>query len=271
MVRPFRIASPGWSDYGPCSMPKHVSPPIPTRFPTRAAIDHYQALFDLGDYGQDWEIEVADGDRVAELLGEYDAGFPDDDHAFSLMALIVASYDELLRTDATDSRTEWLWQRIDWHLRDRFELHAYTVQYWACVDVESDDPDMLFPVTPRMREIMQSIYGPQRAWPRQPFVVARAEIVGQQFVERPPGLSPEVFRELRSLGENASLSLELVNNQNRQGFTICWMLYRADKAGGGRVLSMVHSGEMWFSSEEDALRRAREELGLADEQWRRLG
>lgn len=242
--------------------------PIPARWSTRAAINHYGELFDLDVHGQDWELEVADGGRVAEFLGAYDAGFPDDDHGFTLMSLIVASYDELsssTASDVPDAQVELLWGRIEAHLRERFELHAYTVQYWARVDIESEDPDMLFSVSPRMRGIMRSIYGPWRAWPREPFVVARAELTSERLMERPPDPSLEFSLALRSVGGDAISFFELIDNQNGQGFSISWGLHRAHAGGNGT--RSVGSGELRFSSKAEALRSARADFGIEDELW----
>ena len=146
--------------------------PIPQRFPTAAAIQSLDAALYLPLRRQDWEIEVADAARVGEFLDLYECGKLDEDERFSLMSLVVASYDELLRESG--DRGHHLWARIRRHLVDHFALHAYTVQGWSFPDEDDDyDPDEVFPFTPYAREVMAAKYGPRDCWPRRPFSVKR--------------------------------------------------------------------------------------------------
>jgi hypothetical protein len=143
---------------------------IELRFPTAAAVDRLTADLRLPPGGQDWEIEVADAARVGEFLDAYEAGGLDDDERFALMALVVASYDELLQACGDADRQ--VWARLRGHLLGEFGLHAYTVQHWSLPD-HDDDPDHVFLFTALAREVMAAVYGPREQWPREPFVVRR--------------------------------------------------------------------------------------------------
>src|SRR5688572_661051 len=142
-------------------------PRIDARYPTAAAIERLTDLLRLPPGDQDWEIEIADARRVGEFLDAYEREPLDDDERFALMALIVASYDELLMDGHEDQQQ---WNRVRRHLVERFDLHEYTVQYWSLPD-EDDDPDRIFQVTPRARKIMQTMFGPRDRWPRRPVAV----------------------------------------------------------------------------------------------------
>lgn len=102
---------------------------------------------------QDWEIECADAERLDEFLSLYERGGLSDDDRFALMALIVSSLDDWLRTGGADKA---VLRRVRRHLLADFSLHAWTIHYW-CLSGESD-PHNLFHATPFMREI----WGQQR-------------------------------------------------------------------------------------------------------------
>lgn len=144
---------------------------IQPRYPTAAAIAQLTAILNLPPCCQDWEIEVADPDRVGEFLDVYERQPLDDDGKFALMALIVASYDELLAEHSNETRYR---ERIRRHLLDQFDLHAYTVQYWSLPDDEDTAAARDgWSFTPFARELMAAVYGPREHWPRRPFVVKR--------------------------------------------------------------------------------------------------
>lgn len=140
------------------------------RYPTAAAIEQLSLDLGLPNVGQDWEIEAADSHRVKEFLDYYDTQQLNDDERFTLMALIIASFDERLRTGQDDL----LQDRIVARLTAKFDVLNYLVQHWAMPD-ETDEnlAGNSFIFTPIARQVMQSMYGNRENWPRTPFAIRR--------------------------------------------------------------------------------------------------
>jgi hypothetical protein len=65
---------------------------------TRYAMDHLNRMFSLPYEGweQDWEIQMADEDRLEEFIAGYSLIKDDDELAFGLAWLIVASLDGMI-------------------------------------------------------------------------------------------------------------------------------------------------------------------------------
>ncbi|MGC3957522.1 MAG: hypothetical protein QM813_06055 [Verrucomicrobiota bacterium] len=141
-------------------MPEPV-PHIAFRCSTAAAIDRLCQRFQLFPNVQDWEIVVADPERIREFLDAYEKEPFDDDERFTLMALLIASFDDLLRENRDDPEA---WHRLHAHLRRRFDLHGYTVQYWSLAD--QDELTEGFAITPRVQEVMGEVFGDRSRWPR---------------------------------------------------------------------------------------------------------
>lgn len=121
------------------------------RFDTATAVDSLARRFGLpNDPGmQDWPWEVANPDRLDEFLAAYeDAGLGDDER-FTLMEMIIQSFEDLGPAMAEDPRWERTLEAID----KGIELHAHTVWYWAAVDTENPDEQWL--VTPFLRKILK--------------------------------------------------------------------------------------------------------------------
>jgi len=98
---------------------------------------------------QDWDIEMADSNRINEFIDlyhEYDLAF---EERMTLMSLIVASYDDYL--NEYDVSVDYRWDRIRAMLskdkRDFVEL----IDYWS-LDNEHDE-DHIFKITPLMRTV----------------------------------------------------------------------------------------------------------------------
>jgi hypothetical protein len=136
-----------------------------SRFPTGSAIQRFTVDFRLPTVGQDWDLESADPNRVAEFLDFYDSQRLNDDEKFTL---ILASYDESLRK----GNDETLQSRIVEHLLAEFDLLNYLVQYWSLPD--EDEPDNIFHFTSIARQVMQTKYGDREKWPRTPFSIKHA-------------------------------------------------------------------------------------------------
>jgi hypothetical protein len=120
------------------------------RHPTKAAIDRLSKCFGLtlDPYMQDWEIECADPKRVGEFLDFYLTGTVDDDERFTLMALILGSFEEYYRSNESDST---LWDRIKSLLSADVDLHSDHIEYYQRLDALSDDE--CFPISKLMRQI----------------------------------------------------------------------------------------------------------------------
>lgn len=121
----------------------------PMRFPTADSIDYLDSVLqiDKNRYSQDWEIEIADPTRLEEFLDVYENQTRNDDDRFTLMALIVCSFED---STADGINTE-LWQRIRRFLLSDFLLHQYTILYWC--NAEETDPDNVWTITPLMRGV----------------------------------------------------------------------------------------------------------------------
>ena len=139
-----------------------------SRYTTAAAIGRFTSDLGLAEVGQDWELEAADPARVFEFLGYYDTHHLNDDERFTLMSLIVASFDEALAAD-TESRDQ-----IIARLNARFDILNSLVQYWAMPDEAETEPGFNF--TPVARQIMRSNFGDRENWPRTPFSILRVDI-----------------------------------------------------------------------------------------------
>ncbi len=207
---------------------------ITPRHPTAAAIERLAKMFGLPSAGQDWEIVCADADRVCEFLDAYESAPLNQDEKFTLMALIVASYDELLTKGCDDPRH---WDRIRRHLLDRFDLHGYTVQYWSLP--EEDEPNDVFDFTWRAREIMTAVYGSRQKWPRRPAVIKR-------FIDRPVPAVPGVPLD----------AMDITDNRDGTGFTLWWSKFR-NRSTGERLCGSV----------EEAMEHAAREFGVPVERW----
>ena len=66
------------------------------RHPTREAIEKFNKLLNLKEdpFMQDWEVECADPDRLEEFLNCYRSFAHTADERFTLMALILGSFEE---------------------------------------------------------------------------------------------------------------------------------------------------------------------------------
>jgi hypothetical protein len=96
---------------------------------------------------QDWDIGLADPQRIAEFLDLYEGGTLSEVERFALMELVVASFDELLGLTGAVGQ---IWRRIRSHLMRERTLHEATIEYWSC-----DEPDSGggFLVTPYIRQL----------------------------------------------------------------------------------------------------------------------
>ena len=99
-------------------------------------------------YMQDWELECADPARVEEFLDCYDIHAKSDDEKFTLMALILGSFEDY---HGLEDPSEGVWQRIKSILTGDLALHRDHIEGYQCMDAESEDE--CFPITSLMRQI----------------------------------------------------------------------------------------------------------------------
>jgi len=119
------------------------------KHPTRKAIDKFNKLFGLIEleHMQDWEIECSNPDRVTEFIDYYSL-LEDDDEKFTLMALILGSYEEF---HAPNKMNIEIWNKIENILiRDRVLLIDH-IEYYSCLEINNEDE--WFPITPLIRKV----------------------------------------------------------------------------------------------------------------------
>jgi hypothetical protein len=114
---------------------------FPPRWPTRRTIDSLTRRLGLREeWCQDWELDVAEPSRIGEFCDFYEAVALDRHERWSLMSLIVFSYDDYLQQTPIDQRDQSLDDRIEGILREDFVLHFHTVEYWAGLENAMVDP-----------------------------------------------------------------------------------------------------------------------------------
>lgn len=101
----------------------------------------------LTEGGQDWAIEIADADRLEELLDFYETVPLEREERGYLLELIVATLEEALQYPDPDAALIARFQR---HLLKAFPDHRETVAYWARLE---DEGQGRFALSPLMREI----------------------------------------------------------------------------------------------------------------------
>ena len=123
----------------------------PFRCPTRAAIDSLAKQLDLPNepHMQDWQWEVADPERLAAFLSAYENLQLNEDERFCLMEIIVQSFED----SDCEAGTSPEWLRIEKLLKENFQVHAYSVWYWACFGTALKNA---WRVAPAMRSLFQA-------------------------------------------------------------------------------------------------------------------
>ena len=81
---------------------------------------------------QDWEWIVADPTRLDEFLLAYEGGDLTDDERFTLMEIILQSFEDLGPRIEHDPR----WERVLEAIDQNIDLHAQSVWYWSLMGDE---------------------------------------------------------------------------------------------------------------------------------------
>ncbi len=100
-----------------------------------------------GNWGEDWDLILADSDWIEELLGYYETESLNEDEKNILMKLIIASYDERLEEKGFENE---LWQRLVDVLKRDVEIHDDTFAYWMRLHKPESEG---WKVTPLLRKI----------------------------------------------------------------------------------------------------------------------
>jgi hypothetical protein len=127
------------------SVPEHL-----WRFPTGASVESLAKRFGLPNRPdmQDWPWEVADANRLDEFLTAYETAGLSDDERFTLMEILLQSFEDRARFHGFDPR----WNRALEALDRNINLHAYSVWYWSDVENELEQDQWL--VTPFLRQVL---------------------------------------------------------------------------------------------------------------------
>ncbi|MFZ6655682.1 hypothetical protein [Undibacterium sp. TJN19] len=128
------------------------------RFSTRAAINALAIRFNLPETRnmQDWEYEVADANRIDEFLAVYDSGELSEDEKFTLMAMLLQSFCDVINDDERLLSSE-NWKHFLSFLEQDIQIHIYLVWYWSSVDkpeTDIENPDYMFSISPFIRPIL---------------------------------------------------------------------------------------------------------------------
>lgn len=91
---------------------------------------------------QDWEYEVGDARRLDDFIAAYQSGDLDEDERFTLMAMILASLDDLGEAASADVR----WDTVRGLLEANIALHAYSIWYWASAESALEDAWYIAPL-----------------------------------------------------------------------------------------------------------------------------
>lgn len=113
-------------------------------------IVHLNNLLNLPVKGdeQDWDIELADPARLSEFLATFKAFHLTLSVKKAFLALIIASYDQLLQYDPDDD--DFYWASIKGLMDAEKHEHIALLKYWSLEDSLYNEDDV-FPVTPRIR------------------------------------------------------------------------------------------------------------------------
>jgi hypothetical protein len=93
---------------------------------------------------QDWAYEVANQNDIEKYLDHYDT-LIDADMKFVMMEMIIQSNNDQVGAD----KLEFYWNRIEKRLVQDFDIHEYTIYYWA---VANNGDEKGWPISPYFRK-----------------------------------------------------------------------------------------------------------------------
>ncbi len=118
---------------------------------TKKAIESINQKLSLPFTGveQDWEVELANSDRVDEFVACYKSTKLSSEEKKALMSLIFASYNDFLNEREIDKSE--LWFEIALLIQSDRDLFKELLSYWR-LDGETS-PENYFKITPLVRAI----------------------------------------------------------------------------------------------------------------------
>ena len=119
------------------------------KFSTQESLEKLADYFgySIDSSSQDWTIEVAESNNLADYINAYCLEHFDDETKFSLMEMILQALNEQKSYESINN----FWGKIKPMLIDNFKLHEFTIYYWCCWDI-SDNCD-IWNITQLMREL----------------------------------------------------------------------------------------------------------------------
>lgn len=98
---------------------------------------------------QDWDIEMANPNRIDEFIEFYKESNLYDDKKEAVMSLILASYEDFLNDN--DLEIDDRWDEIKSILESQRVIFVDLINYWSlCNEIDEDN---LFRITPLIRNI----------------------------------------------------------------------------------------------------------------------
>jgi len=98
---------------------------------------------------QDWDIEMADSNRINDFLEFYQQNNLSADKKVAMMSLILASYEDFLTEN--DLIIDDRWEKIQSLLESKKVFFVDLINYWSIWN--ELDEDNLFEITPLVRNI----------------------------------------------------------------------------------------------------------------------
>lgn len=115
---------------------------------TRKAIDELAEELNLPNekWMQDWPIEVVKPEDIENYIDHYEK-LTDDDKKFVLMEGIL----DATEYQPNDELFMKYWNKVKQLLENDFDVHEYTIHYYACFDIQTIED--CWKMTPLMRQI----------------------------------------------------------------------------------------------------------------------
>jgi len=96
---------------------------------------------------QDWDIEMADSNRIDEFIAFYKRGDLSDELKLATMSLILTSYEDYLGINELGNNRHW--EEIKSQLKAEKILFKDLIRYWSI----GEEAENLFRITSLIREI----------------------------------------------------------------------------------------------------------------------
>jgi hypothetical protein len=122
---------------------------------SRKAIENLAAHLKLplpGPFDQDWEFMVSDPKKIKELIHAYESYDLDNQDKHLLLHIVIDSYNNCMYNNSGDLAD---WDKICNFMINDIDNNLDILYYWS--DIDQDDVDNCFPVTPLVRKVLESI------------------------------------------------------------------------------------------------------------------